>query len=321
MSREPLRWAILGTGNIAEKFAAQLPQSGSVLAAVGSRAPDQARAFAERHGCAAHGDYESVLSRVDVDAVYISLPNSLHHRWTLEALEAGKHVLCEKPLAVRVEEAEAMFAAARRAGRVLVEAFMYRCHGAVRRLIETARSGQIGDVRIIRTHFTFNRPAARDDVRYQAELAGGSLMDVGCYCINLARAITAEEPAKMHALAHLHDLGVDDYAAGVLGFPGGAVCSFTCGMTVENDRTAYIGGSEGWLAMEDPWFASGEFTLVRGGEPAAINISETLPPYALEAEMFARVVRGEAPPWITPEDTLGNLRVLETLRRQVGLPY
>ncbi|MBW3596461.1 MAG: Gfo/Idh/MocA family oxidoreductase [Planctomycetes bacterium] len=322
MSRQPLRWGILGTGKIAEKFAAQLVQAPSAkLAAVGSRSPDQARAFAARHGCPEHGSYEAVLSQVGVDAVYLSLPNLLHHRWTLEALQAGKHVLCEKPLAVNVEQAEEMFAVARRSERMLVEAFMYRCHGAVREVIATVRPGGIGEVRVIRTNFTFNRAASRDDVRYRPELAGGSLMDVGCYCINFARAITAQEPAGMHAVAHLHELGVDDYAAGVLGFPSGAVCSFTCGMTVENDRTTFIGGSEGRIAIEDPWFCNGEFTVIRGDERDTITVPEALPPYALEAEMFARVVRGEEGPWITPEDSLGNIRVLEMLRRQVGLPY
>lgn len=186
---EPLRWGILGAGKIARKFAGQLPQSSRArLAAVGSRRGDSAAQFAGRFGGRPHGSYADLLADETVEAVYVSLPNGLHHEWTVRALEAGKHVLCEKPIASNAAQAETMFDAAERAGRVLVEAFMYRCHPAIDALIETVRRGEIGQVRLIRSHFTFHRPVDADDARYRADLAGGAMMDVGCYCLHFARA-------------------------------------------------------------------------------------------------------------------------------------
>ncbi|NQT14415.1 MAG: Gfo/Idh/MocA family oxidoreductase [Planctomycetes bacterium] len=318
----PLGWGILGTGNIARKFAAQLPESSQAkLVAAGSRSADSAGRFVEEFAGKACAGYDRLLADPDVEAVYVSLPNALHREWTIRALEAGKHVLCEKPLAVTAAEAEEMFAAAERCERVLVEAFMYRCHPAVVRLIETVRSGGIGQLKLIRTHFTFNRPEPADDVRYQPQLAGGSLMDVGCYCINLARALAGGEPTAVHAACHLHPSGVDDYAAGTLDFDGRLLAAFTCGMTVEADRTTYACGSEGYIAIDTPWFSDGTFTLVRNDERETIRAEAAIAPYALEAEAFARAVRDGAAPWITKTDTLGNLRVLDALRRQIGLPF
>jgi len=319
---EPLRWGILGTGRIARKFAGQLPQTDRAeLVAAGSRSGDSALAFVEQFGGTPHADYDRLLADPRVEAVYNSLPNALHREWTIRALEAGKHVLCEKPMAVTVAEAEEMFDAAKRHARLLVEAFMYRCHPAVEELLQTVRRGAIGQLKLIRTHFTFNRPGPVDDVRYQPGLAGGSLMDIGCYCVNFARAIVGREPTGVHALAHLHSSGVDDYAAGMLDFGGHVLAAFTCGMTVDADRTTYAGGSEGYVVMDTPWFSDGTFTLVRGDQRETIRAEAAKDLYALEAEAFAAAVCGEAEPWISPADTLGNVHVLAELRRQVGLPF
>ena len=319
----PLRWGILGTGNIARKFAGQLPQcSRAELTAVGSRRAQSAERFAEEFGGSARGGYDALLADADTEAVYVSLPNSLHCEWTVRALEAGKHVLCEKPIASNLAEAEEMFDVARRTGRVLIEAFMYRCHPAIEKLIETVGSGTIGQVKLIRSHFTFNRPDAPDDVRFQPDLAGGSLMDVGCYPINLCRALVRSEPTGMHAVAHRHRSGVDDYAAGCLDFGSEALAVFTCGMTVEADRTTYVGGSEGYLEIDTPWFSDGTFTLVteKGARRETIRVEAPMAPYALEAEAFAATVRDGADPWISEADTRGNMRALDELRRQVGVP-
>jgi predicted dehydrogenase len=321
MMSEPLKWGILGTGNIARKFAAQLPQSSRAeLTSVGSRSDQSAARFAEEFGGSAHGDYQAVLADSNVEAVYVSLPNSLHHQWTIRALQSGKHVLCEKPIASSLAEAEEMFDAARRTGRVLIEAFMYRCHPAIEKLIAMVHSGTIGRIKLIRSHFTFNRPDAPDDVRFQPDLAGGSLMDVGCYPINLCRALVGGEPTGMHAVAHRHASGVDDYAAGCLDFGGEALAVFTCGMTVEADRSTYVGGSEGYLEIDTPWFSDGSFTLVteKGARRETLRVPAPMAPYALEAEAFAATVRDGADPWISEADTRGNMRILDELRRQVG---
>lgn len=310
-----MRWGILGCGKIAGKFAGDLKHAEKqTLAAVGSRSQDRAEQFCGEHGGRGLAGYEQLLADDEVEAVYVSLPNSLHHEWSIRALEAGKHVLCEKPLATSAAEAEAMFAAARKHDRLLVEAFMYRCHPAIESLLEQVHNGAIGQVRLIRSHFTFQREASAADVRYQSELHGGSLMDVGCYPINFARAIVGSEPTEASVYLNRHALGVDQYAAGMLNFDG-VLAVFTCGMTVQADRTTFIGGSEGYLRIEDPWFSQGEYHIVRPDGVESRNLPSDKGLYALEAERFAAAVDGQ-PPWITPDDSLGNMRVLDMLRAE-----
>ncbi len=318
---KPLRWGVLGTGVIAGKFAGQLKQTSSgTLVATGSRTAASAQQFSTAFGGRAHASYEALLSDSEVEAVYVSLPNHLHHEWTLKALDAGKHVLCEKPLAANRHQAAEMFAAAERHQHVLVEAFMYRCKPSVREFLRRIHSGAIGEVRLIRSHFTFNRPASDTDARYHSQMAGGSLMDVGCYCVNFSRAIANEEPLNHQALAHLHASGVDDYAAGLLRFPNNALGSFTCGMTVESDRTTFVGGSEGWMSIDFPWLDGESFVIVRGDSRETVTMPSPKPIYALEADAFAACVHEGTAPWISKEDTLGNMCVLDELRRQVGVP-
>ena len=317
---EPLRWGILGTGMIAAKFAADLPNTTrGELAAVGSRRQETAERFCSEHGGTGHGSYDSLLEDDAVEAVYLSLPNGMHHEWTLKALAAGKHVLCEKPIASTRAQAEEMFAAAGEAGRVLIEAFMYRTHPAVQRFIELAREGAVGELRLIRSNFSFGRAASNDDGRYQRDQAGGSLMDVGCYCVNFCRAVVGEEPTAVQAICHRHELGVDDYAAGTLDFAGRTLATFTCGMTAPGEWTTVVGGSEGYLAIESPWFSNGKFRMVRGGQREDFELAAPLNEYALEAETFARAVQDGEPAWITADDSLGNMQVLDDLRRQLDL--
>ncbi len=317
-----LRWGILGTGMIAKKFAGDLPHAQrGVLEATASRSAASAAGFAKQFGGRGIGGYDALLADPDIDAVYLSLPNGLHHDWAIRAMRAGKHVLCEKPMAANAEEAEAMFAVAEETGRVLVEAFMYRAHPVIRRLLRLVKSGGIGEPRLMRTNFTFSRAASPDDARYHPEQAGGSLMDVGCYCVNFARAIAGAEPVAVHATAHRHPLGVDDYAAGTLTFPNGFLVTFTCGMSVATDPGTFIAGTEGQIAIDAFWFARDGFALKRtDGTIEKFEARHDQPVYAMEADAFAEAVAGEAPPWITPDDTLGNLRVLDALRESAGIP-
>lgn len=315
-SARSFRWGILGTGRIAARFASELPHSHTgVLAATASRSAESAAALARTHGGEAVAGYENLLRRDDLDAVYVSLPNALHREWTLAALDAGLHVLCEKPMALDVAEAREMFRRSAQRGRVLLEAFMYRAHPQTKLLFETVAGGAIGEVRLIRANFTFHREASREDARFQAGPGGGSLMDVGCYCVDFARTLCGGEPDRVRCLAHVHEYGVDDYAAGLLGFPGGALATFTCGMTVLSDQTTHIAGTEGRIEIPRFWQAQEGFSLILpSGAVERFEVRESRPLYAVEADAFAEVVAGGAN-WNPAENTLGNLKVLEELRK------
>jgi xylose dehydrogenase (NAD/NADP) len=338
-----LRWGILSTGNIARQFCTGVNRSHRCeLASVASRSIDSARSFAIQFGIpAAHGDYAALLSDRAIDAVYVGLPNHMHHEWTLRCLAAGKHVLCEKPLASNAAQAREMFDAAATAGRLLVEAFMYRSHPLTHAVVEAVRSGKIGQLRLVRTSFCFAVKNTQNNIRFSTEMAGGGLMDVGCYCISLSRLLAGEEPNRMAASAHLHPSGVDDLAAATLGFPGGVLASFTCGMIAHADNTAHICGSDGFIEVPVPWKppATSTFTISRGipprmdqppspaapGAPAppprvTITIQTAGELYGLEADDFAAAVLDGKMPAVSAADSLGNMHVLDQLRRQVGVP-
>jgi predicted dehydrogenase len=336
-----LGWGILGTGNIARQFAAGL--SGSArgsLAFVGSRSRASAETFARALAGIENisiGSYEELLATPDVDAVYVSLPNKLHHEWTIRALRAGKHVLCEKPFAVNAAQAQEMFDVARGAGRVVIEAFMYRSHPQTHAAVRAVRGGEIGDVKLIRTSFCFRTSKIAGNIRFDPRLAGGSVMDVGCYCVSFARLFAGAEPSGIHAIGHIHETGVDDLAAGTLTFPGGVVAAFNCGMAVQTDNAAFVCGTDGYVHIPVPWkpSASGsQIHIVRQTPPLMDGVVRpSTPPretleipggpnlYAYEIDDFAATLLDGTPPAVTPQDTLGNMRVLDEIRRQLGLAY
>jgi predicted dehydrogenase len=335
-----LRWGILGTGNIARQFAAGLNVCGRGLAvAVGSRSGQAADAFAKTFGIArGFGSYEELVADAGIDAVYNSLPNSLHGEWTIRALAAGKHVLCEKPLAMNAAEAQRMFDAAGKAGKVLMEAFMYRTHPQTLAVVEAIRAGAIGKVRLVRTSFCFRTRKIEGNVRFVRELGGGGLMDVGCYCINFARLIAGGEPSVVQASANFHKSGVDELAAGTLVFPNGVVSTFACGLCVQADNSAYICGTDGFIEIPVPWKpvkGSSKFIVTGGVPPKMDNLqAAALPPardvrvvdfsgdlYGIEADAFAGVVLDGNAPAVSREDSLGNMRVLDEMRRQIGLVF
>lgn len=334
-----LRWGILGTGNIARQFTAGIntAQRGRVVA-VGSRTREAAEAFAASYEVpTAFGSYEQVLRSAEVDAVYVSLPNSLHDVWTIAALQAGKHVLCEKPIASDAAEAQEMFDVAQRSGLILAEAFMYRSHPQTLAILDRVREGAIGQLKLIRTSFCYRTTRVRDNIRFSAELAGGALMDIGCYCIDLSRLLAGQEPEAVHAVAQLHESGVDESAAGVLRFPGGILATFTCGMNLHADNTAHICGTEGFIEVPVPWKPPSRgamYHLRRATPPKMDGAAIAAPPqpetwtvdagkdlYALQVDDFAAAVNGEREQRVTRDDTLGNMKVLDELRRQVGVQW
>jgi D-xylose 1-dehydrogenase (NADP+, D-xylono-1,5-lactone-forming) len=334
-----LRWGILGTGNIAGQFAVGLKASRrGIAAAVGSRSSTSAEAFAKTHQISrVYGSYDDLVADREIDVIYNSLPNSLHAEWTLRALSAGKHVLCEKPLAMNAAEAERMFDAAKKAGKILVEAFMYRSHPQTLAVLEAVKSGVIGKLRLIRTSFCYRTRKIGGNVRFVRELGGGGLMDIGCYCINFARFFAGDEPSAIHASANFHETGVDDLVAGTLVFPSGVVSTFTCGMSVQADNTAYLCGTEGYIEIPVPWkpvAGSSKFIVTAGMQPKMDKQPSGVPPgrdvrmidvpgdlYGIEADDFAEVVLDGKTQTVSREDSIGNMRVIDEMRRQIGLVF
>ncbi len=295
-------------------------------------------AFAKRFDIpSAHGSYDALLADETVDAVYVSLPNSMHHEWTVKALNAGKHVLCEKPIACGLAEAQEMFDTADRRGLLLVEAFMYRSHPLTQAVLEAVRGGAVGRVKLIRTSFCYCTSKVEGNVRFSPELAGGALMDIGCYCVDFARLLTGAEPASIQCTGHAHPTGVDDYVAGALGYADGVLLSFCCGMTVQTDNAALICGDLGFIRVPVPWkppVHGAEYVVdamtppkqdgvrnLGGPKRRTIRLDAGGPLYGLEADDFAAAALGQAAAMMTKDDSLSNMRVLDEMRRQIGLGY
>ena len=318
MGVEPVRFGLLSTAKINELVLRGARASDRVaVTAVASRDGARARAYAGERGIErAHGSYEALLADDDVDAVYISLPNSLHVEWSIRALQAGKHVLCEKPLARRAAEVELAFEAAEAADRFLMEAFMYRHHPQIGRVRELLDDGALGELRLIRSAFSF--PLARvGDIRMRPELEGGSLMDVGCYCVNASRFF-AGEPALVFGEQLVGSTGVDVRFAGVLRFPGDVLAHFDCAFDLPRRTELELVGSEATAAFADPWQAFvTRVELRRGGDVEAVPVHEA-DPYRLELENFAAAIRGESEPLLGREDARGQARTIEALYRSAA---
>jgi predicted dehydrogenase len=335
-----MSWGILGTGNIAKQFAAGMNSSRrGKMVAVGSRTAGSADAFAKAYGIEHRYDYDGLIAEDSVDAIYLSLPNSLHHEWTIKALNAGKHVLCEKPFALNGPQSVEMFDVARKRGKVLVEAFMYRSHPYVAAVEMVFADGAIGEVKVIRTHFCYRTTKIAGNVRFDRNLGGGALMDVGCYCLNFTRHFAKSEPASIQASARFHESGVDEITSVTMQMNNGILASFTCGTRVQADNTSMICGDEGYLEIAWPWkpaIGKGGYVLARSEPPKQDqrnSVTPCAPPrqvvsidadqelYALEADDFAATALDSAPPKITRADTIGNMRCLDEIRRQIGLRF
>jgi len=306
-----LRWGILSTANITEKLLGSGHDQQFV--AVGSRDLGRAQAFASEHAVArAHGSYEELLADPEVDAIYNPLPNSLHVEWSIKALEAGKHVLCEKPMSRHPDEVDRAFDVAEREGRVLEEAFMWRHHPQVARTRELIAAGDIGDLRVIRAAFAFVA-ADPNDIRLQADLDGGGLMDVGCYCVSGCRTLASAEPVRGYAEYIPGGNGVDVALAATLRFPGDVVAHFDCGVSYLGGDQLEAVGSEGSVFLDDPWH--GREAVIELRRNGLVERIETGPAnsYALELADFEAAVRGEDPPLLTRADAVAQARAIEAL--------
>jgi D-xylose 1-dehydrogenase (NADP+, D-xylono-1,5-lactone-forming) len=312
---EAVRWGLLSTANINRKVLPGMRASDQVeLVAVASRDGDRAAQYARENGIPrAHAGYEALLADPDVEAVYISLPNDGHVPWSRRALEAGKHVLCEKPLTRRAAEVDEVFDVAEKAGRFLVEAFFWRHHPQTRRLAELVRTGAIGELRLMRAVFSHNATPKPGDVRLQADLDGGALMDVGCYCVSGMRLL-AGEPAAVTAQQVVGGNGVDVRFAGTLSWDG-IVGTLDCGLDLPDRDELELIGSEGTLFLDDPWHgrATGiELRRPEGGELIAVEAADS---YRAEVEDLSRAIRGGGEPLLGRADALGQARVIEALYR------
>ena len=310
---KPVKWGILSTARINRSIIPPAHASEKTeLVAVASR--DQARAdeyAAKWEIPRAYGSYESLLADEEIEAVYISLPNNLHVEWSIRAVEAGKHVLCEKPMGKRAAEVEAAFDAAERAGRILSEAFMWRHNPQAKRLRQLLDEGAIGELRVVRAAFSFAL-FDPENIRLRTDVEGGSLMDVGCYCVNGSRFL-AGEPELVFGQQLIGPSGTDWVFTGSLRFPGDAFGLFDCGTALPSRDELEAIGSEGSLFLDDPWHgARPVIELRRGGETQRIEL-EPVDPYRLELDNVSEAIRGEAELLLGRADAVGNARALEAL--------
>ncbi len=320
-----LRWGILSTADIGRRkvIPGMKKAARCEVAAIGSRDAATAQRVADELGIPrVYGSYEALLADPDIDAVYIPLPNHLHAEWTVAAARAGKHVLCEKPLALSVADAERMVAACDAEGVRLMEAFMYRLHPSWVAVRELVASGRIGELRAVQSWFSF----FNDDpgnIRNIREKGGGALLDVGCYTVNLSRMLFGGEPVRVEASMTRDPVsGVDILTSGLLKFAGGGQATFACSTRMEPDQRVHIYGSEGRISIGIPFNIPPDrptqVFITQGGDPPVAPNTETFTfeaadPYTVEAERFADAVLDGGPLPTPTDDGVANMRVIERI--------
>ena len=323
MAADPLRLGILGAAHIAPmalvRPAQRVPEA--TVLAVAARDPERARRFAARHGIPrVHPSYDALLADPEIDAVYNPLPNSLHAPWTIRALAAGKHVLCEKPFAANAAEAEEMARAAERAGRVLVEAFHWRYHPLFARVRAILDAGEIGQVRHLEAHFCIPLPLP-NDIRYRKDLAGGALMDTGCYTVSVLRHLAGAEPAVESARGWWTRGGVDRAMEASLRFPDGRTARLTCSLFSAwlLRASATVEGSAGRVSVFNP-IAPHFYHRLRVLTPAGTRSERVAGPSTYECQLraFVAAVRDGAPVPTGPADAIKNMRVIDAIYAAAG---
>jgi D-xylose 1-dehydrogenase (NADP+, D-xylono-1,5-lactone-forming) len=320
-----IRFGILGAGRILLKYGPAFKlATGAQLVAIASRDGERARAAAQQHGAArAHTGYEALLADPEIDVVINALHNGLHCEWTVRALEAGKHVLCEKPLACSSAEVERMFATAHSCRRRLMEGFMYRFHPQIAKAHQLVTEGALG--RVVHIHSRFaGHGRERQNPRYWADAGGGAIMDLGCYCVNFSRLFAGE---PQHVQAHGHfESGVDLTLAGLMAFAGNATASFFCSLETEGTAGAELTGTDARLTIPHPWtppMSPAELILTREDRSESIWVDAPPPPaghFALEIEHFCACVREDRAPQLpsgvdAEQDSRDNMRTIEALLR------
>jgi predicted dehydrogenase len=325
MAGRRLRWGVLSTASIArEKWIPGVARSArSEVVAIGSRDAGAAQGAARELGIRrAHGSYEALLADPEVEAVYIPLPNHLHLEWALAAVRAGKHVLCEKPLALTATDAARMVEAAEAGGVRLMEAFMYRLHPSWVAVRELVASGRIGRLQAVQSWFSYFNDDPTN-IRNIRAAGGGALYDIGCYCVNLSRMLFGAEPVRVEgSIVRDPGSGVDVLASGLLEFAGGGSAAFTCSIRAEPDQRVHVYGTDGHVSIGIPFNIPPDrpthVFVTHGGEPpVAPNVDrltfDVADPYGVEADAFAAAVLDGTPLPTPPADAVANLRVMERL--------
>jgi predicted dehydrogenase len=316
-----IKWGVLGCANIARKavLPAIIAAENSELYAVSSRSREKAAEFAEDFGAEVYyDDYQKVLADENVEAVYIPLPNKLHKEWTIIAAEAGKHILCEKPLSgSSKEEAVEMFNAAEENNVLLMEGFMYRFQPFVIELKEMLDDGIIGDIKEINANFTFDVTDRPDNLRLNAEMQGGALNDIGCYTVNISRYLMGEQPQKVVNFFEKKDEdGVDLAGSAILYFAGGTFANLYYSINSYAEKDIEIVGTDGVIRVPGffGWKEKNYFLLEKNGMEDRIDV-ETGPQYQLEVEAFAdAVIYDKDVPLRVDEETYANLEVMDAMR-------
>lgn len=315
MVEKKVRWGILSTASIGKRSVIPGIQESSrnIVVAVASHNLQKAQKFAEELGIAkAYGSYEDLLNDPDIDAVYIPLPNHLHKPWTIKAAEAGKHVLCEKPIALDENEAAEMVEACEKAGVILVEAYMHRHQPRFADIKSRIKNGEIGDIRGIHSVFTFDSSGSHGNIRFTKEWGGGSIYDVGCYPISTARLILDEEPNAVttHAFFSPEHGNVDMMASGLMEFSNGVALTFDCAMWAAGRNELEILGSKGRIILNPAFLGDQSYTIVKNG------VSETIPdenvnPYKLQADDFADCVLDGKPLKFSYDNLINGIKAVK----------
>jgi predicted dehydrogenase len=310
---DPVTWGIISTADINRKVIPGAHASAKVhLVAVASREQSRAETYAKEWAIErAYGTYDALLADDEIEAVYISLPNTMHCEWSIRAVEAGKHVLCEKPLSRHPDEVAEAFDAAERTGRLLSEAFMYRHNPQTGRLVELVAAGAIGELRLIRSAFGYGL-YDESNIRLRTDVEGGALMDVGCYNVSGSRLLGGE-PERVFGDAWYGPSGTDWLFTGVLRFPGNVLATFDCGTALANRDELEAIGSEGSLFLDDPWHCTKPVIELRRDDGVELIELEPEDSYRLELENLSDAIRGEGTLLLGRDDAMGQARTLEAL--------
>ena len=334
-----VRWGILGAGAIAKAFVKGVSESTTaVMQAVGSRSQDKANVFGSEYGVPnRHGSYEALMADPTVDAIYVCTPHPMHAEWAIKSLRAGKHVLVEKPFALNHPQAAQIADTAREHDRVALEAFMYRSHPQTSKLYELIKSKIIGELRVIRAAFSFHAAFHADSRLFRNDLGGGGILDVGCYPVSIARMLAGAaierpfaDPIEVKGSAHLGQTGVDEWAVSTLKFESGILAEISTGVSIAQDNTLYLFGTEGKIVVPNPFVAnrgaSDQGLIIihpKNGQKYEVHTEALMTAFGYEVEAFTFAIKNRSCPGTSPsiDDTLGNMRALDRWRESVGLVY